>query len=91
MEAGYGLMGGAADRLWVPDHRNARTSVFEVDGGFVESYPLMILRRGFVRGGVPTEDGRILKPSITLGPPRANLLRVYGAGMDLIDSLPPAA
>lgn len=88
LEAAFGLMKGPNDLLWVPDHRNARMSVFDAQAGFRESHPLRVLQRGFVWGGAMAEDGRVLKPSITLGPPRRNVLRVYESDMSLVDSLP---
>lgn len=88
LEAAFGLMKDPNDLIWVPDHSNARMSVFDPHTGFRESYPLRLFRRGFIWGGIMGKDGRILKPSMTLGPPRKNLLRVYGSDMTLVDSLP---
>lgn len=87
-ESAYGLMLSPAGMLWVPDHRSARMSVFDPSDGFRESYPLRILSRGFVWGGIMDTEGRVLKPSITLGPPRRPVLRIYGSNMSLLDSLP---
>lgn len=87
MEAAFGLMRDADGALWVPDHRNARMSIFDPDTGFDRSYPLRVLSRGFIWSGVMAEDGGVLKPSITLTD-RSYLVRVYDREMNLIDSLP---
>ncbi len=88
LEAAWGLMRAPDGTLWVPDHANARMSVFELDAGFVRSHPLRVLSRAFVWRGAMAEDGRILKPSITLTEPRRNILRIYDPAMALVDSLP---
>lgn len=87
LQAAFGLMLHPDGSLWVPDHRNARMSVFDPREGFQESFPLRLLRRGFVWRGTMMQDGRLWKPSMTLDS-RANIMRVYGAGMTLLDSLP---
>lgn len=87
LEGGYGLMLGPEGRLWVPDHRNARMSLFDPDTGFVESYALRVLSRGFTWSGVIADDRRILKPSISLVPERRDLFRVYDLEMNLVDSI----
>lgn len=86
-EEAFGLMLSPEGQLWVPDHRNARMSVFDPAAGFVRSYPLTLLSRGFIWGGVMAPDGRVLKPSITLGEDRHSVLRVYDGEMNLTDSL----
>lgn len=86
-EAPWGLMRGADDRLWVPDHRSNRMSVFDPDDGFVTSYPMTVLRYGFVFDGAMLEDGRILVPSITPVPERRPMLRIYGPDMTQVDSV----
>lgn len=78
MEGAYGLMIGPGDSLWVPDVRNARMSVFEPGAGFGRSAPMPFLRWGFVWSGIMTEEGRVWKPSTTLGDPRRPVIRVYG-------------
>ena len=78
MEEANGLMIGPGDRLWVPDVRNARISVFDPEGGFVRSHPMPVLRYGFIWDGMITDEGRVWKPSITLEEPRRPLIRVYG-------------
>jgi hypothetical protein len=74
----FGLMLASDGMLWVPDHGLNRVSVLDPEAGFVTSYPFNFLSYGFVWNGVLTEDGRIVVPSITLGTPRRNVLRVYG-------------
>lgn len=83
----HGLMSDRAGRIWVPDGRNARMSVFHRDDGFIESYPMPFLTRGFVWQGLMMADGTIWKPSIELET-RRNILRVYSDSMTLVDSLP---
>ena len=87
MEAAYGLMLSPDGMLWVPDFRNARMSILDPIEGFETSYPLEILSRAFVWQGVMMSDGRVVKPSITLGPPRRSLWRVYGSDMTQVDSI----
>ncbi len=87
LEAPWGLMRDDGDRLWVPDHANDRMTVFDPDGGLVATYPLPVLLYGFVWGGAMLDDGRIVKPSITLRPERRDLLRIYGPAMELVDSI----
>jgi hypothetical protein len=84
----FGLMQDGTGRLWVPDFRIGRMSVVDPESGFQESFRLTILGYGFIWDGALTVDGHILEPSITLGPPRRNVLRVYDQAMTLVDSLP---
>lgn len=88
LEEPYGLMMGVDGRLRVPDHRNARVSVFDVDAGFVESHAFRVRSWGFVWDGAMGADGRIFEPSITYDEPRRPILRVYDATMTQIDSMP---
>lgn len=88
LEAAWGLMQSPDGKLWVPDHRNARMSVFDLSSGFLNSYPLQVFSRAFVWRGAMAEDGRIFKPSTTLDSPRSNMLRVYSPEMVLLDSIP---
>jgi hypothetical protein len=88
LESAYGLMMSSEGTVWVPDHRNARMSLFDPDVGIVASYPLHVFSRAFVWQGVLDSGGRVLKPSITPGPPRRRVLRVYTPEMVLADSLP---
>lgn len=85
----WGLMRDGDDRLWVPDHRNDRMSVYDPAGGFVTSYRMPVLSYGFVWDGGMLDDGRIVKPSITLSPERRAILRIYGPDMTLVDSILP--
>lgn len=87
-EAAYGLMRDAGDRLWVPDHRNRRFSVWDADEGMLWTASIPILSRGFTYRGAMLSTGEVWKPSITLGPPRANVMRVYDAEGQASDSLP---
>lgn len=87
LEGPWGLMRDHRDRLWVPDHANDRMTVFDPDSGYVESWPMPVLRYGFIWSGAMLDDGRIVKPSMTLVPERRAMLRVYGPGMELVDSI----
>lgn len=87
-ESPWGLMRDDRDRLWVPDSRNRRMTVFHPDSGLVATYAFPVMLYGYVWGGAMLDDGRIVKPSITLGPPeRRQLLRIYGPEMALVDSI----
>jgi hypothetical protein len=88
LEGAYGLMLGPEGLLWVPDHRNARMSVYDADRGFDHSDPMRLLSYGYIWRGIISADGRVLKPSITLDANRSRLLRVFDGEMTLIDSLP---
>jgi hypothetical protein len=44
-------------------------------------------RATFVWQGAMMNDGQIWKPSVALGPPRENVMRVFNAEMALVDSL----
>lgn len=87
-EGAYGLMLDDADRIWVPDARNRRLSVWDADDGLLWSTPTPILSFGFVFQGAMMTDGTMWKPTITLGPPRANAMRIYDDTGQPIDSLP---
>jgi hypothetical protein len=84
----HGLMVSPSGELWVPDGRGGRMTVLHPFEGFVSSFPMRLLLRGYVWEGVMADDGRVLKPSITLSGPRRNILRVYDATMTLVDSIP---
>lgn len=88
LEAGFGLMSDSNGMLWVPDYRNARMSIFDPGRGFQWSAPFQVLSRGFIWRGAMMRGDQIWKPSITLGPPRTNVMRVYDSEMMLVDSLP---
>jgi len=81
-----GLMLDPSGRIWVPDSYAARMSVFDPEGGFVESFPFTSFVRGWVWTGAMTADGRILKHS-------SNTMRVFDSTMTELPSLtlPPAA
>lgn len=88
LEGPLGMMRDAQDRLWVPDATNARMSVFDPTAGFERSFPLHLMTYGWVWDGAMMDDGRIVKRSITLGPPREEILRVWDDSMRLVDSIP---
>lgn len=77
-QGAFGLMLSADGMLWVPDHTAARITVLDPADGYVTSYPLTFFSYGFIWNGALTDDNRILLPSITLAPPRRNVLRVFG-------------
>lgn len=87
LQGAWGLMRDSDDQIWVPDYRNARMSVFDPKEGFQRSFPYRNFTRGFVWTGVMTDEGHILKPSITLEPERRPIIRVYDMGMSLVDSI----
>ena len=82
----YGLMLAPNGEIWVPDHSSNRMSMLDPVDGFLRSNPMTILSRRFIWGGAMLDDGRVVKPSITLGPPRARVLRIYSPEMAM-DSL----
>lgn len=90
-EAAYGLMLDGADRIWVPDYRNRRFSVWDADDGLLWTAPIPVLTRGWVYQGAMLSTGEVWKPSITLGPPRENVMRVFGPDGQATDSLPMPA
>jgi hypothetical protein len=87
-ESAYGLMRDSEGRLWVPDHRNARLSVLDPDLGFEWSVPMPVTSYRFVWAGKMLRDDHVWHPTITLGPPRANIIRVFGRAGSPMDSLP---
>lgn len=88
LQGAWGLMRDGDDQIWVPDQQNARMSVYQPADGFRESFPFHVFSWGFIWRGAMTEDGRILKPSITIDPERRELLRIWDRRMDLVDSVP---
>ena len=80
-----GLMLGARGRLWVPDTRNGRMSVFDPEEGFVESFPFTDANFHWIWNGAMVGGGRIYRPWMS-----GNLrrLHVYDLTMARIDSLP---
>lgn len=87
-ETAFGLMRDSRGHLWVPDYRNARMTVLDPDVGLLRSKPLRVLSRGFVWSGAMMNGDRLWKPSISIGPPRTNIMRVFDSEVELIDSLP---
>ncbi len=81
-----GLMLDQDGRLWVPDTRNGRMSVFDPEEGFVESFPFADANFNATWNGAMVEGNRIYRPSSVSG--NRMLLRVYDLNMRLIDSLP---
>lgn len=88
MEGAFGLMLAPDGTLWVPDSRNARMSIYDLEAGFVDSHELSVVSRDYVWRGIMTSDGRILKQSATFDPSPRGVLRVYGSEMTLEDVLP---
>jgi len=88
LRGAWGLMRDADDRLWVPDHSNDRMTIFDPDAGLVRSHPMHVFSYAYVWRGAMGVDGRIFKPSITIEPPRRDVLRVWSTEMVLLDSLP---
>ncbi len=77
----------AVGRFWVPDTRTGRMSVVDPVDGFVEAFSLRLLSYSYIWRGAMLHDGRIIKPSMTLGQPRRDLLRVFDETMTLVDSI----
>ena len=80
-----GLMLGPNGRLWVPDARNGRMSVFDPEDGFIESFPFADGYYGWVWNGAMVDGSRIHRP--WSGGNREQL-RIYDLTMTLVDSLP---
>ena len=81
-----GLMLGPNGRLWVPDTRNGRMSVFDPEDGFIESFPFADGTFNSVWNGAMVNGSRIYRPSSASG--NRKQLRVYDLTMTQIDSLP---
>ncbi len=81
-----GLMLDPDGRLWVPDTRNGRMSVFDPEDGFVESFPFADANFYATWNGALVDGRLIYRPSRASGSRR--LLRVYDLTMTLVDSLP---
>ena len=93
LEGAWGLMRDSADLLWVPDHRNARMSVFHPGDGFLRSYPLPHPSWGYAWNGALLDDGRIVRPTVAMTPAgQRESYEVFDARMNPIDTilLPPA-
>ena len=84
-----GLMLGPGGRLWVPDARNGRVSVFNPEDGFIESFPFADANFGWVWNGAMVDGSRIYRP---WWDGSREEIHVYDLTMTKIDSLPlPAA
>jgi hypothetical protein len=90
LQNALGMMLRSDGRLLVPDQGNARMSVFDFAGGFVESFPLVFRSWGFVWDGALREDGHVLMPSVVVES-RREMIRVLDSEMRQVDSilLPP--
>lgn len=91
LEGPLGLMRDHEGRLWIPDSRNGRMSVFDPNSGYLRSFPMKIYSYRFIWSGVMLDDDRIAKPSETLVPDRRPMLRIYGPDMMQVDSFPAPA
>ena len=80
-----GLMLGPDGRIWVPDGRNGRMSVFDPEDGFIESFPFDDGNYGWVWNGAMVDGSRIHRPWWD-GTRRQ--IRVYDLTMTLVDSIP---
>jgi hypothetical protein len=80
---------GPGGRLWVPDARNARMSIFDPAAGIVRSHPMRTMSRGFIWQGAVGEDGRVHKPDYGYvdGEPW-QMYRLYDSTMTQLDSVP---
>ncbi len=80
-----GLMRGPNGRLWVPDARGGRMSIFDPVDGLVESLPFADGNFGWTWNGAMVDGDRIHRPWS-----RGNReqIRVYDLTMTLVDSLP---
>lgn len=75
-----GLMVDPQGRLWVPDSRLMRMSVFDPVAGFLESFRFVSLVRGWVWQGRMTGDRRIAKYD-------GDMLRIFDGTMTQVDSV----
>lgn len=75
-----GLMVDPQGRLWVPDSRLTRMSVFDPVAGFLESFRFITFVRGWVWMGRMTGDGRIVKHD-------NDMLRIFDGTMTQVDSV----
>ena len=82
----FGLMQASNELLYVPDQRNARMSVLSADSGFLRSYPLTLLRWGYVWDGVMRQDDHIIVPSLVFET-RRGLVRIYSPDLTQVDSV----
>lgn len=82
-----GLMLAPDGTLVVPDHGNTRVNRVHPVDGFLGSEPMTVLSYGWVWTGAMLADGRFVEPTITLGPPRRNILKVYDTSLLAVDSI----
>ena len=80
-----GLMLGPNGRIWVPDARNGRMSVFDPVDGFIESFPFADGNYGWMWNGAMVDGSRIHRP--WSGGNREQI-RVYDLTMTLVDTIP---
>ena len=80
-----GLMLDRSWRLWVPDTRNGRMSVFDPEDGFIESFPFADNNFNATWNGAMVDGGRIYRPWRT---GNRRMLRIFDLTMTLVDSLP---
>ena len=78
-----GIMVDPEGRLWVPDSRLSRMSVFDPDDGFLESHRFISFVRGWVWTGAMTDDGRIIKDE-------SSMLRIIDDGIQVDSVLLPS-
>ena len=83
--AANGLMLGPNGRLWVPDARNGRMSVFDPEDGFIESFPFADGNVNATWNGAMVDGSRIYRPWWT---GNRRLLRIFDLTMTQVDSLP---
>ena len=83
-----GLMLGPNGRIWVPDARNGRMSIFDPKDGFIESFRFVDGNFGWVWNGAMVDGSRIYRPS---SDGNREQIRIYDLTMTRIDSLPLSA
>lgn len=89
MEGPNGLMLAPDGRLWVPDPRNQRMSIFDPVDGFVEAVRWETSTVHWMWPGRMTADGRIVYPdSEGSGDQTRNVYRVYDPSMTVVETLP---
>lgn len=80
-----GVMLDPRGRIWVPDTRNGRMSVFDPVDGFVESFPFADANFNATWNGAMVDGNRIYRPWRSGNRGR---LHVYDLTMTRVDSLP---
>ena len=83
-----GLMLGPNGRIWVPDARNGRMSIFDPKDGFIESFRFVDANFGWVWNGAMVDGSRIYRP---WSDGNREQIRIYDLTMTRIDSLPLSA